>query len=176
MKTLKDLSIKELKDLYKENKSIQQKIFESYYEDRMHEQEEEARNIGAEVFQCNDHYTSFYLTTPKFSGAPAPEKVARHLRSEYLEADNEELYNKLNELMDKMEDAEEWDEDRPEYTEMIETCNKLAVGITEQLRAYEDIDEEELIGEFIFQAQNGFLMDMETDGHKVYETITKCYA
>ena len=149
MKTLKDLTIEELKSLYKENKTIQQSIYETVYDWRMQEQADEARNIGTEVFNYHDHYTSFYLTTPRFSGAPAPEKVARHLRSEYLEADNLALYNKLNELMDKMEDAEEWDEDRPEYTEMIETCDKLAAGITSQLRAYEDIDEEEILQEFI---------------------------
>ena len=117
----------------------------------MWQQGEEFKLLGADAFDYHDHYSSFYLTTPCVYGAKAPEKLAGKLDADYMSEEDAKLYKELCELNDKMEDAEEWDEERPEYARMIEIADKLAEDITEQLRAYEDTTgyEEQIIDDII---------------------------
>lgn len=175
MKKLSELTAKELKQLYYKNKELASQAYEDAYSNNMWCQEMEAKEIGTGVFAHNDHYSSFYLTTPTTYGAKAPEKVAGVLEAGFLNEPNRKLYNRLCELNAKMEDATEWDEDRPEYEEMIEVCDRLAEGITEQLRDYENISDDEVLDLFIQNAQMGYMSDWETDGTLVYETIIKTY-
>lgn len=176
MKRLKELTIEELKDLYNKNGEFANKVYEKVYEDAMLSQEIEFKAMGAEVFDYNNHYSSFYLSTPKVYGGKAPEKVAGKLDRDYLTEENAKLYDKLCELNAIMEDAEEWDEDREEYNEMIEVCDKLADGITEQFRAYENIEDDQIDSELEAIAEDWTNMsDWETDGECVYEHITEVY-
>ena len=176
MKQLKDLTTNELKTLFKNNKAIQNKAYELAYDNAMNAQAEEFENMGAGVFEYHDDHSSFFLTTPKVYGAKAPEMICDALHAEYLNEENGRLYKKLIDLYTKMQDAEEWDEDREEYDEMIEVCDKLAEGITSQLRAYEDYDENDALEALKDAIEYGTMGDWQIDDDGVvYEHITKFY-
>lgn len=181
MKTLKELNDKELKELYDTNDMLQTKAWEDAYNDSMECQYQESEEIGTEVFDYHDHYSSFYLTTPMRYGTKCPELVANKLKGvDYLTKENAELYDKLNKLIDKWEelDYDEQQEEKGEkiYDEAIAVCDKLAEGITEQLRAYENTDDEQAFEEFKFQAQEGYMSDWTIDEKgEVTETIYKTY-
>ena len=149
--TLQDMTREQLLELIASNKWLEEKISEQAWDDAMWQQGEEGKLLGADAFEYHDHYTSFYLTCPKVYGGKAPEKLVGKLDTDYMSEEDAKLYNKLCKLNDKMEDAEEWDEDRPEYDRMIEIADTLAEHITEQLRAYEDTTgyEEQIIDDII---------------------------
>lgn len=176
MKKIKELKIEELKKLYNDNKDFQSVVFDRCYENNMYWQAEEFKLMGAEVFDYNDHYSSFFLSTPTIYGSKAPEKVAGKLDADYMTEENAKLYKKLCELNAKMEDAEEWDEDREEYAEMTRVCDELADGLTEQFRAYEDISDEQIDEELeAILDGDDYMGEWETDGEKIFETIIKTY-
>ena len=171
---LKELSDKELAELYNDNKWLMEQIDNQAWERASFDQSEEFKLIGAECFDYNNYYSSFYLTTPCVYGAKAPEKVAGKLDSDYLSEEDAKLYNELCELNDKMEDAEEWDEDRPEYDRMTKIADKLADNITAQLRAYEDMDYfiecKDMVIEDIKDGDN-WLSDMEVEDGKIKQVV-----
>ena len=181
MKTLKELNDKELKELYENNQELKQHAWEDAYSDNMDCQAFEADEIGTEVFDYHDHYSSFYLTTPMKYGTRCPELVANKLKGvDYLTKENAELYDKLNKLIDKWEelDYDEQQEEKGEkiYDEAIEVCDKLAEGITEQLRAYEDIDDDYAYDLFKQNAYDGYMSDWEVNEKgEVRQTIYKTY-
>lgn len=149
--TLQDMTREQLLELKASNEWLKEKISEQAWDDAMWQQGEEFKLLGADAFEYHDHYTSFYLTCPKVYGGKAPEKLVGKLDTDYMSEEDGKLYKELCELNDKMEDAEEWDEERPEYARMIEIADKLAEDITEQLRAYEDTTgyEEQIIDDII---------------------------
>lgn len=181
MKTLKDLNDKELKELYENNQEIRDRAWEDTYNNAMNCQAFEADEIGIEVFNYHNHYSSFYLTTPMRYGTKCPELVANKLKdADYLNKENAELYDKLNKLIDKWENLtyDEQQEEKGEkiYDEAIVVCDKLAEGITEQLRAYEDAGDEQAFEEFKFLAQEGYMSDWTiNEKGEVTETIYKTY-
>lgn len=175
MKQLKELTTNEIETLFKTNKAIQSKAYELAYDYAMQCQADEYDLIKANVFDYNNDHSSFFLTTPKVYGSKAPEKVAEELDADYLNEDNAKLYRKLNLLYAKMQDAEERDEDRAEYAEMVEVCDKLAEGITAQLRSYEDYDERDALEALKDAIECGEMSDSEIDGSMVIETIKKVY-
>lgn len=176
MKQLKDLTTEEIITLFKNNKSIQSKAYDLAYDYAMQCQADEFDLLKANVFDYNNHYSSFYLTTPMAYGSKAPEKVAESLDVDYLNGDNAKLYRRLNLLYAKMQDAEEWDEEREEYIEMIEVCDKLAEGITLQLQAYENYDENDAIEALKDAIECGSMGEWQIDDDGVvYETITNLY-
>lgn len=176
MKKLYELEKNELKNLYETNDEFSNAVYSYAYDDAMVAQGDEYDALGADVFEWHDHYSSFYLSTPKVYGGKAPEKVAGNLNADYMTPENAELYAKLCELNDKMENAEEWDEERPEYEEMTKLCDELADGITAQLRAYEEITDEQIDAVLDYITDNAcYMSEWETDGAKVFEHITKIY-
>ena len=179
MKKLKDLTIEELKKLYENNKGFKDLIFNYIYDEKMMLQGEEAENIKTDVFKYNNYYSSFYLSTPCFYGVKDGLKVAHKLDEEYLNEENAAIYEELNATADIYEnlDAEELDAQGEELEEKMNAlCDKLADGITRQLREYEDITELDIDGalDFIKDDLSPF-SDFETDGAKVYEYTTKIY-
>lgn len=178
MKQLKELTSEELKELFKTNNYISSKAYELDYENKMTMQEEEGRLMGVEIFDYHDNYNSFYLTTPVIYGGKEPEAVAHKLSRDYMNEDNAKLYDKLNDLTDKWEnmDTDKQDENAELYNEMTETCDKLAKGITEQLRAYEQVSEADAIETLLYEVECGYLGELETDGEKVYETLRNVYS
>ena len=180
MKTLHDLNDKELREFYDNNNDIQRQAWQNAYEDNMFCQEQEFKEMGAEVFDYHDHYSSFYLSTPTIQGAKAPEKVAGKLEKDYMNPDNAKLYDKLNELTDKWEnmtfDEQQSDKGDELYDKMIDACDKLADGITEQLREYENISDEEAYDLFKQNAYDGYMSDWEVNEKgEAIETIYKTY-
>lgn len=178
MKKLQELSIEELKKLYENNKEFAAAVYDAAYESAMYWQGEEFENMGARVFDYHDYYASFYLTTPTSYGARYPEKVAGKLDADYMTAENAELYAKLCEKIEKWENmtADEQDEHEELEDEAADICDKLAEGITEQLRAYENITEDAITDELeaIREGMSG-AAEWETDGAAVYQHITKTY-
>lgn len=178
---LKDLSDKELKELYKNNHDIQEQAWRDAYDCSMELQREEGEQMGAEVFDYHDHYSSFYLTTPIRYGTKCPELVAHRLKDpDYLTKDNAKLYKKLNDLIDKWEDLtyDEQQEEKGEqiYDEAIKACDELAEGVTTQLRAYEDINDEHVLDDFLFNASEGYMSEWTINKEGVVtETIYKTY-
>lgn len=180
MKTLKELDDKELKELYENNQELKQHAWEDAYNQSMDCQGEESNLLHAEVFGYHDHYSSFYLTTPTEYGAKCPERVANKLDADYMTPENQYLYTKLNNLINAWENLtyDEQQEEKGEkiYDEAIEACDKLAEGITEQLRTYENVSDEQAFEEFYFQATEGYMADWEvTEKGEVTETIYKTY-
>lgn len=180
MKTLHDLDDKELKDLYENNKDLQTHAWEDAYNDAMFMQGEEFNCLGADAFDYHDHYSSFYLTTPIKQGAKEPEAVAHKLDRGYMTEENAKLYDKLNELTDKWEnmtfDEQQSDKGDELYDKMIDACNKLADGITEQLREYENVSDEEAYDLFKQNAYDGYMSDWTiNEKGEVIETIYKTY-
>lgn len=169
--TLQDMTREQLLELRASNKWLDEKISEQAWDDAMWQQGEESKLLGADAFGYHDHYSSFYLTCPKVYGGKAPEKLVGKLDTDYMSDEDGKLYKELCELNSKMEDAEEWDEERPEYARMIEIADKLAEDITEQLRAYEDTtDFEEQIIDDIIDGYN-WLGELEVEDGVIAEIV-----
>lgn len=179
MKKLKDLTSEEIKKLYEKNQGFKDLILNYIYDEKNMLQGEEAENIKTDVFEYHNHYSSFYLATPCFYGVKDGHKVAHKLDEDYLNEENAAIYKELNATADIYEnlDAEELDAQGEELEEKMNVLSdKLADGITRQLREYENITELGVDGalDFISDDMSPF-SDFDTDGVKVYEYITKIY-
>lgn len=168
---IQDMTREQVAELAKSNKWLAEKISEQAWDDAMFRQGEEFKLVGADVFGYHDHYSSFYLTCPTVGGGKAPEKLVGKLDTGYMSEEDGKLYKELLELNEKMEDAEEWDEDCDEYDKMIEIANTLAEHITEQLRAYEDTTayEEQIIDD-IADGYN-WLGELEVEDGVITEVV-----
>lgn len=177
-KKLRELQPSELKKLYETNNEFAGEVYNRVYDDAMTLQLDESEQLGAQVFEYHDHYTSFYLSTPRVYGAKAPEKVAGALDADYMTPENAELYAKLCAKMDEWENmtTDEQEEEKGEqvYNDACDLCDELADGITAQLRAYEDITAEQ-VEDALNDIDALGMADWETDGEKVFEHITKVY-
>ena len=179
-KKLSELSKSELQKILKENREFEGAVYEYAYEDAMRGQEIEFEEMGARVFDYSDHYSSFYLSTPRVYGTKAPEKVAGALDADYMTDENSKLYKKLCDKMNQWEnmttDEQETEEGDAVYNEACELCDELADGITKQLRAYEDITDEQ-VAQVIEEIADGnsYMSDWTTNGTQVFEHITKIY-
>lgn len=169
---INELSKDAIKELMGKNKWLEDKVYEQAYEDAMWAQSEEFKLMGADCFDYHDHYTSFYLTTPTFYGAKSPEKIAGKLDKDYLSEEDRKLYEELCELNGKMEDAEEWDEDREEYKRMTEIADELADHLTAYFRGFEDITDEQ-IDQVIDYMIEGYcwLGELEVEDGKIKEVL-----
>lgn len=169
---INELSKDAIKELMGNNKWLEDKVYEYAYEDAMWAQSEEYKLIGADAFDYHDHYSSFYLSCPTISGAKSPEKLVGKLNAEYMSDDSKKLYTELCELNDKMEDAEEWDETRPEYDRMREIADELAEHLTTYFRGFEDITDEQ-IDQVIDDMIEGYcwLGELEVEDGKIKEVI-----
>lgn len=178
LKELKELSIEELKNLYKNNQGFSELVYNLAYEDAMNAQAEQGELIGAKAFDMHDYYNSFYLTTPRHYGAKDGLSVAGALDIDYLNNEAAGLYKELCEIKATYENltAEELDEQGEELEERAnKLCDELADVITEDLRAYENITELN-IDATLDLIRDGYILDgFKTDGQKVYEYVTKIY-
>lgn len=180
MKKLYELKKNELKNLYQNNEEFASEVFEYAYGDAMTAQGDEFDLLGAQAFEWHDHYSSFYLTTPKVYGGKAPEKIAGALDADYMTPENAELYKIVCDKIDEWEnmtyDEQQTEQGEKVYDDASDACDKLADGLTEQLRAYEEITDEQLDAVLDAIIDRACYMDeWETDGAKVFEHITKIY-
>lgn len=181
MKRLKDLSKEELKNLYENNEEFRDLCINEAYNNSMSAQAQEGELLGVSVFDFHDHYNSFYLRTPEIYGAKTPESVAGKLDADYMTPENAKLYKKLCDLDKKYSnfDYEQLQTKKAEqiYDKMTEICDELADGLTDQLRAYEDVSEEQVLEDLSLYCEEGYgyMSEWKTDGKKVYQEITKVY-
>lgn len=180
MKKLKDLTVEELHELLEKNNDFKAEVYEWAYQAQMDLQREEFELMGADVFDYHDYYSSFYLSVPNHYGVIDGASVAHKLDADYLNEDARKTYEKLNELVDKWEDMTT---DEQESNEGIKIegdidgyAELLAQQITDQLRAYENVSDEQIDFE-LEQIADGITgaSDWETDGTIVYQHITKEY-
>lgn len=177
MKLLNELSVKELKSLYTNNKDFSDAVYSEAYDQAMEAQSEEFKLLGAGVFDYSDYYSSFFLSTPS-RGYKDGTAIAGKLNAEYMNIENEALYEKLNKLADRWENLTTDEQDAPEgdqlWDEINATADELAEGLTRQLRAFEDIQDDQ-IEAVLEQITEGFcyMAEWETDGEAVYEYTTK---
>ena len=173
---LKELSDKELAELYNDNKWLMEQIDNQAWERASFDQAEEFKLIGAECFDYHDHYSSFYLTTPTIYGAKAPEKVAGELDTEYLSEEDTKLYNEMCELIDKWENMTTDEQDKHEdvYDKATELCDKLADNLTTYFRDFEGmeyfIEQKDYVLEDIKNGDN-WLSDMEVENGKIKQVV-----
>lgn len=175
MKTLKDLSIEELKELAENNSWLKEKIDNMAYEDAMYMQEEEGELIGVKAFDIHDHYSSFYLSTP-FNGYKNGYKIAGALDAEYLSEENKKDYAELCELAKRYDELtpEENEEEDKIWDRINDLSDKLAADITEQLRAYESAETfDECRENALYMIADGmsWLSELKLDGGEIVETI-----
>lgn len=176
MKLLHELTREELKTLYEKNHDFQSQIWESVYADNMYWQSEEYKQLFGEdnrAIEYHDHYTSFYLTIRNH------DIFIENINDpDLLIESNRKLYDKAKELAEKWNnmDYDEQDENGEVYDELEKVQNELIDGITEQLRAYEDISDDQIDQklEDISENING-MGEWETDGERIYQTIVKTY-
>lgn len=174
--TIKDMTKEQLVELIKNNKWLEQQIDELVQEQISWAQSEEFKEMGADVFDYHDHYASFYLTAPRHYGAPDGHSVAGKLQRDYLNAENMKLYDELCELADKWDNMayDEQDENRDIEAKMDELAERLAQGVTDQLREYESMEtwietrNQEL--EMILGGDR-YLSDLEVKDGKVKEVL-----
>lgn len=177
MKKLKELSLKELRELYESNQGFASAVYEQVYEQAMFWQGEEFKLCGADKFDYHDHYSSFYLTCPMSHGVKDGKSLRGELDEDYMTEEMKPLYKKLCENADKMD----WIEYQcDEYNKLDEECDELADKLaelyTDMLRALETIDTEYIQEELQAIADGErYMSEWETDGTKVYEHITKEY-
>lgn len=173
---IKDLTKEQLVELIKENKWLEQQIDELVQESISDGQSEEFNLIGAKVFDYHDHYTSFYLTAPRAYGVADGHKVAHELDRDYLTEDNAKIYDELNELADKWDGMtyDEQDENRDIEEKMDELAERLAQGVTEQLRAWESTETwDETRDQELDMVLSGdrYISDLEIEDGKVKEVL-----
>ncbi len=176
MKTLKDLSVSELRELIKHNHWFETAIYEDAYEELSIEQGEEFKLCGADKFDYHDHYSSFYLTCPKSYGVKDGKSLRGELDEDYMTEEMKPLYKKLCENADKMD----WLEYQcDEYNKLDEECDdiadKLAELYTDMLRGYESAETyEACVSDLLERIADGMSymssLELDEDGN-IIETI-----
>lgn len=178
MRRLEELSKDELHELINKNDEFKAQVYEWGYQAQMDMQEEQYKLMGADVFDYHDHYNSFYLTTPTRYGVKDGYSVAHKLDADYLDDTARKIYEKLNKLADEWENmtTDEQDEHSDYEERMGELSDALAEAITNDLRCYEDVTDEQIDNELEQIAEGmSYASDWETDGTIVYQHITKEY-
>lgn len=176
MKQLKELTVEELKALYKSNEQFSNKVYEQVYEGNMYFQSEEYEAIFGKnnrTVEYHDHYTSFYLTVKDH------EQFIHTLEGrDIMTVAAQELYDKAEQLVAEWEEMT-WDEqqENDELWEKIEqTDNELVQELTDRLRDYERVEDQQIEDELTAIHEGiTYMSEWETDGEKVYEHITKVY-
>lgn len=174
MRRLEELSKDELHELINKNDEFKAQVYEWGYQAQMDMQEEQYKLMGADVFDYHDHYSSFYLTIPTRYGVRDELEVAHKLDRDYMTESTAKIYDKFNELADKWGELTEDDDELEE--ELRIAGDALAEAITNDLRCYEDVTDEQIDNELEQIAEGmSYASDWETDGTIVYQHITKEY-
>lgn len=173
---IKDMTRAEFGELLETNKWLARQVEELVEEAVSFGQSEEFKLIGAEAFDYHHHYTSFYLSIPVRNGVKSGYSVAGKLYRDYLNEENAKIYDDLCDLADKWDSMtyDEQDENGDIDAKMDELCGRLADGVTEQLRAWEnwetyvDVKEQEI--ELILSGDR-YISDLEVEDGKIKEVI-----
>lgn len=177
MKKLKDMTIEELQELYKNNRQFSNVVYECAYEWSMDAQYDFFKDMGAyDAFAIDSTSYATYITTPIRYGVKDGLSVAGKLVKDYLTDEELKLYEEICELKDKYDDEEDIDKGDKIADRADDASDELADLLTKNLRDYEDINDDDIY-EVLSAITDGALgmSDWEEENGVVYETIVKEY-
>lgn len=162
MTTIKDLTGEQLKELYEANEWLRQRVNADAEQSMYFCQSEDAKLIGAaSVFACDSTSYDWWYMTPRKDGLANGYAVARKLDKDYLNEENAKLYDQLNELADRYDEAESYEEQDELENKINEISDELAKGITDQLKEHEASYEDYIQSE----------LDMISSGDRYYSEL-----
>ena len=175
MKKLKELSLEELRKLYRENSDFQNALDEGLYEGLSFQAKDEYSIFftkDAKGFRYNDNYSSFYYT---LTDAEAFVNGLNDDLDDYFDKETLPVYKKMKKLADKywnMDYDEQLDEKGEKvYEELEEACKIVLSFIEKQLHCFEEITDDLLDSELEYiMSGDSYMSDYETDMEKIYFT------
>lgn len=172
MKAIKELTKQELRDLLDKNKEFESYVWERAYQSNMVWQEERSKELLGEAdgIKINNHYNSFF-----FSLSDARAFFGTIVEGNIYYDEQKALYKQAEKMLAEYDNmtADETDERGDEvWGEFEETCEKLMKLIEAELLDFENVSDGDIENEMEYLLDE---CEFETDGEKVYETITKVY-
>lgn len=174
---LKDIKDNEelLKEIFNNNEKLKEVCYQETYELSMEQQLEFGELCLGKDFHnyisMYDNYNSFYLRVKDSA------LFIENIDKDYLSTEEEELYNRAVELLEKRNNEEDTDK----YYEFDNDLDAVAVELLEliekDLHGYEDIDEEQVVENFIFQLQYNYVNEDlyyydDDENYNLYEDIS----
>lgn len=173
MKSLKELSIRELKNLYDKNKSWQDKVDNEVLDEQLATQDRLCDDIFGEenrTIKYHSHYNTFYLSITdqiEFPGSLNKDSLSEE-QADLLDECKKALEQYMS-LSDEDQLSEKGDN---LYEKLLKKNNKLLSMIEKDLHSYENISDEaveDTLQRIIDGAHS--MSNWRTDGEKVYYSV-----
>ena len=176
MTTIKDLTDDQLQALYMTNKWFNEQVNNEAWESMSMAQSEEASLIGCNrAFDIDSTSYTWWYKTPRKYGARDGYSVARQLDAEYMSDKARKIYEELNELARKYDQAYESEELTDELEDAIDDkADELAEQLTADLKQHEDAIQDYIQSELDFiKDGERYLSELELteDGKHIKEVI-----
>lgn len=175
MKSLKELSEDELRQLAENNEQLRAEIAERVYEDNMFAQGEDYEQIFGKnnrTIEYHDHYQSFYLTISDH------DHFVENIDRECLTIDGMKYYDRAKSLLEQWQnmDYDEQDENSELYEKIERVNEQLLREIESFLHDYENITKDEM-NDYLDIIMDGVsdMSEWKTDGEIVYQYMTRVY-
>lgn len=178
MKKLNELTLDELKELIKNNRELEEKVYEEAYENNMFWQGEWSKEmLGKDKgIRYHDHYMSFYYTI---------DDVETFLNNipdtcrDYLDEEGQKIYDEVMKLFDEWQNMtyDEQDENEELYEKIENGATELLYNIETALHQFETISDDDVEGILMCIADDmNYMGEWEVDNNRVvYQYITKTY-
>lgn len=178
---LKDIKDNEelLKEVFNNNEKLKEVCYQETYELSMEQQLEFGQlclgDNYTDYISIMDNYSSFYLVLKN------SEKLIKNIDKNYLTPTEEKIYNKAVKTLEKRNNADMYNDRYDRFkkydTELSKLAEELLKLIEKDLHEYEDIDEEQVVENFIFQLQSNYVNEdlyyYEDDkNYNLYEDIS----
>lgn len=183
MRKLKELTLEELKELYKSNHEFSNLVYEHAYSNNMLALEDWGE-LSKVTKVCDMDCTSYatYILTPKRNGEREGLAVAHKLDKDYLSEEEAKLYDKICELSDlynnmTYDEQEEWEKKNGDLREQADDlCDRMCSLLTQDASDYENVEEGDI--DFVLEEiieESSYMSEFETENGIVYQTIRKEY-
>lgn len=177
---LKDIKDNEelLKEVFNSNEELENECYKYAYEINMEQQLEFGQLCLGDNYNdyisIMDNYSSFYLVLKD------SVRFIENIDKDYLTIEEEKLYNKALKALERRNNADMYNDRYDRFkkydTELSKLAEELLDLIEEDLHAYENIDEETALENFIFNLQNNDMYEdlyyYEGEGYNLYEDIS----
>lgn len=174
---LKDIKDNEelLKKIFNNNEKLKEDCYKDTYELSMDNQLEFGQLcMGKDYYNyidIKDNYSSFFLVLKNSA------KFIENINKDYLSVEELELYNKAQELLNKRNNEEDTDKYYEFDNDLDYVAEELLKMIEKDLHTYENIDDEQVQENFIFNLQNNMVYEdlyyyEEDDTYNLYEDIS----
>lgn len=178
---LKDIKDNEelLKEIFNSNEELKTECYKDTYETNMEQQLEFGQLCLGDNYNdyisIMDNYSSFYLVLKD------SVRFIENIDKDYLTPVEEKIYNKAVKTLEKRNNVDMYNDRYDRFKKYDTELNKLAEElldlIEEDLHAYEDIDEETAVENFIFNLQYNYMYEdlyyYEDDkNYNLYEDIS----